>query len=47
LLPDVKQNLTHLGVDIVGNTPEQFAAVIRNDAEKWMRLANTKTLIIK
>lgn len=41
-MPDVKQNLTDLGVDIVGGTPEQFAAVIRNDAEKWMRLSNKK-----
>ncbi len=40
---EVRQNLTDLGVDIVGNTPEQFAAVIRADAEKWMRLAKTKS----
>ena len=37
--PDVKQNLTDLGVDVVGSTPEQFAAVIRADADQWMRLA--------
>ncbi|MEQ1775631.1 MAG: tripartite tricarboxylate transporter substrate binding protein [Burkholderiales bacterium] len=37
--PDVKQHLTDLGVDIVGNTPEQFAAVIRTDLDKWMKLA--------
>jgi hypothetical protein len=41
---DVKQNLTDLGVDIVGGTAEQFAAVKRNDTEKWMHLSNTKTL---
>jgi tripartite-type tricarboxylate transporter receptor subunit TctC len=41
-MPDVKQNLTDLGVDIAGSTPEQFATVIRNDAEKWLRLAKTK-----
>lgn len=41
-MPDVKQHLTELGVDIVGSTPEQFAAVIRTDAEKWMRLAKAK-----
>jgi tripartite-type tricarboxylate transporter receptor subunit TctC len=38
--PDVKQHLTDLGVDVVGNTPEQFAAVIRTDLDKWMRLAS-------
>ena len=37
--PDVKQNLTDLGVDIVGSTPQQFATIIRADADKWMRLA--------
>lgn len=37
--PDVKQNLTDLGVDIVGNTPEQFATIIRADLDKWMKLA--------
>jgi tripartite-type tricarboxylate transporter receptor subunit TctC len=41
--PDVRQTLTDLSLDIVGNTPEQFAAVIRNDIDKWMKLAkNTK-----
>lgn len=40
--PDVKQNLTDLGVDIVGSTPEQFAVTIRSDLDKWMRLAKQK-----
>jgi tripartite-type tricarboxylate transporter receptor subunit TctC len=37
--PDVRQTLTDLSVEIVGNTPEQFAAIIRNDIDKWMKLA--------
>ena len=41
--PDVRQPLTDLSLDIVGNTPEQFAFVIRTDIDKWMKLAkNTK-----
>ena len=41
--PDVRQSLTDLSLDIVGNTPEQFAFVIRTDIDKWMKLAkNTK-----
>ena len=44
--PDVRQSLTDLSLDIVGNTPEQFATVIRTDIDKWMKLAknaqNTK-----
>jgi tripartite-type tricarboxylate transporter receptor subunit TctC len=42
--PEVKQNLTDLGVDIVGSTPEQFAATIRADLDKWMRLVKTKNI---
>ncbi len=41
--PDIRQNFTDLGVDAVGNTPEQFAAVIRADADKWMRLSKSKS----
>ncbi len=37
--PEVRQALTALSVDIIGNTPEQFAAIIRSDLAKWMRLA--------
>jgi tripartite-type tricarboxylate transporter receptor subunit TctC len=37
--PDVRQTLTDLSVDVVGNTPQQFAAVIRADLDKWMKLA--------
>ena len=29
--PDVRERLTGLGFDVVGSTPEQFAALIRND----------------
>ena len=44
--PDVRQNLTDLGVEIVGGTPEQFAAIIRTDLDKWMRLAK-RTATVK
>ena len=37
--PDVRQTLTDLSLEIIGNTPEQFAATIRADLDKWMRLA--------
>jgi tripartite-type tricarboxylate transporter receptor subunit TctC len=38
--PEVRQQLTDLSVDIVGNTPQQFAAIIRADIDKWRKLAN-------
>lgn len=37
--PDVRQSLTDLSLEIIGNTPEQFAAIIRSDIDKWMKLA--------
>ncbi len=40
--PDVRQSLTDLSLDIIGNTPEQFAAIIRADIDKWMKLAKTQ-----
>ena len=34
-LPEVRESLTAQGADIVGNTPEQFAAWIRVEVKKW------------
>jgi tripartite-type tricarboxylate transporter receptor subunit TctC len=36
---DVRQILGELGIDPVGSTPEQFAATIRQDIEKWLKMA--------
>ena len=36
---DVRQSLTDLSVENIGSTPEQFAATIRTDIDKWMKLA--------
>jgi tripartite-type tricarboxylate transporter receptor subunit TctC len=33
--PDVKTSLGRLGVDIVGDTPTQFAAYIKAEIPKW------------
>jgi tripartite-type tricarboxylate transporter receptor subunit TctC len=39
---DVRQSLTELSVDIIASTPEQFAATIRTDIDKWRKLAHGK-----
>ncbi len=39
--PDVRQSLTDLSLEIIGNTPEQFAATIRTDINMWMKLAKS------
>jgi tripartite-type tricarboxylate transporter receptor subunit TctC len=33
--PAVKTSLADLGVDIIGGTPEDFAAYIRSEIPKW------------
>ena len=37
--PDVRQSLIDLSVDNIASTPEQFATTIRNDIDKWAKLA--------
>jgi tripartite-type tricarboxylate transporter receptor subunit TctC len=44
-LPDVKAKMEAIGVEPVSETPEQFAATMRADAQKWGRLV--KELDIK
>ena len=36
--PDVRARLEGLGLQLVGNTPEQFAEIIRADAKKYGEL---------
>ncbi|HET9577585.1 MAG TPA: tripartite tricarboxylate transporter substrate binding protein [Usitatibacter sp.] len=38
VLPDVKEKMEAIGVEPVNETPEQFAATMRADAEKWGKL---------
>jgi len=33
--PDVKTSLAALGVDVIGGTPEEFAAYIKSEIPKW------------
>jgi tripartite-type tricarboxylate transporter receptor subunit TctC len=37
-LPDVRERLSSQGADPVGGTPEQFAALIRNEIQKWAKV---------
>jgi tripartite-type tricarboxylate transporter receptor subunit TctC len=42
--PEVMQRLTADGSELVGSTPEQFAAHIKSDIEKWRALVKTANL---
>jgi tripartite-type tricarboxylate transporter receptor subunit TctC len=37
-MDDVRQRLTGAGIEIQGGTPEQFAAVIKTEIDKWGRV---------
>jgi len=36
--PDMKERLTGLGLEVEVSTPEQFAAHIRSETEKWAKV---------
>jgi len=38
-LPDVRERMLALGITPVGNTPEELAAIVKVDLEKWTRVA--------
>ena len=43
--PDVVQKLNAAGFDLVGGTPEEFAAIIKGESDKWapiIKAANIK-----
>lgn len=42
--PEIRNNLIETGAEVGGNSPEQFAAMIRADQEKWRRLAGEVNL---
>jgi tripartite-type tricarboxylate transporter receptor subunit TctC len=38
-LPDVRARFAELGFDVVGDKPEEFAAFLRSENEKWKKIA--------
>lgn len=43
-LPDMQQKLAAQGWDIIGNTPAEFAAVLKADFEKWAKVVKAAGL---
>ena len=37
-LPDIRARVAQLGFEVVGNTPEAYAAMVRADIAKWQRV---------
>ena len=44
--PDAKERISGVGADIVGNTPEEFAAFIRTETEKYARIVKAANIKI-
>ena len=40
-LADVRERMAGLAVDPVGNTPEQLAAILKTDLDKWTAVSKT------
>jgi tripartite-type tricarboxylate transporter receptor subunit TctC len=38
-LPDVRERMAQLGVDVLGGTPEQLGKMMRDDLQKWSAVA--------
>jgi tripartite-type tricarboxylate transporter receptor subunit TctC len=43
-LPDVKERMASVGADILGNTPEEAAAMVRTDVEKFTKIARESNI---
>ena len=37
-LPEIRERVAQMGFDVVGNTPEAYGALVRNDIAKWQRV---------
>lgn len=42
--PEIRANLIETGAEVGGNSPDEFAAMIRADQDKWRRLAGEVSL---
>jgi len=40
-VPEIRERMAGLGIDAVGNTPEQLGAILRADLEKWTAVAKS------
>jgi tripartite-type tricarboxylate transporter receptor subunit TctC len=37
-MPDVKKRLAELGLDLIGGSPAEFAAVIESETPQWAKI---------
>jgi tripartite-type tricarboxylate transporter receptor subunit TctC len=39
-LPDVRKRFDELGCELIGNSPQEFASVIKTEAPRWTKFTN-------
>jgi tripartite-type tricarboxylate transporter receptor subunit TctC len=43
-LPDLRERFAGLGIEPVGNTPDQFAAEIKEDITRWAKVVKAANI---
>jgi tripartite-type tricarboxylate transporter receptor subunit TctC len=46
-LPDVQERLDAIGFVPVANTPEEFAAIIKAESERWARVIRAAKITVE
>jgi tripartite-type tricarboxylate transporter receptor subunit TctC len=44
--PEIADKLTSMGADVVGSTPEEFAAYLKNEVTKWGKVAHENNITL-
>ncbi|MFM9969385.1 MAG: Bug family tripartite tricarboxylate transporter substrate binding protein [Burkholderiales bacterium] len=43
-MPDIAKRLEEFGLEVVGNSPEEFDAMIRNEIDRWTKVAKASNI---
>jgi len=43
-MPDVRERLAGLGLEVVASTPEQFGAFVRSEIAKWAKVVKDNNI---
>ena len=45
--PEIRDSIKSVGTEPIGNTPDEFAAQIRNDLAKWSKVARAANMRVE
>jgi len=46
-IPEIKERLLAQGLQPVANTPEQFAAILKEDSQRWTKLVKDANITVE